>query len=427
MISSAPANLLRSAFDAAIAAVDPRRCLPPFLPAPPAGRTVVIGAGKAAASMALAVEEHWPGELSGLVVTRYGHTAPTSRIRVIEAGHPLPDAAGLAAAKQIKESVSHLGPDDLVLCLISGGGSALLSLPPPGVRLEDKQAIGARLLKSGASIHEFNCVRKHLSAIKGGRLALAAAPARVVTLLISDVPGDDPSVIASGPTVPDPTTREEALAVLEKYRIDVSPGVKAFLRSPEAETPKPGAACFEKDEVHLIATSQDALEAAAEVARQHGVTPVILGNATEGEARDVALAQAEIVKYVSGHGQPVPSPCLLLSGGETAVTVCGPGRGGRNTEFLLALAIALEGNPDVHAIACDTDGIDGMENNAGALIAPDTLSRARSLGLDAAAELAANNAFSFFEALDDLIITGPTLTNVSDFRAVLHQREHSTH
>lgn len=423
MISSAPAKLLQSAFEAALAAVDPRRCVPAFLPAPPSGRTVVVGAGKAAASMAHAVEEHWQGELSGLVVTRYGHSVPTSRIRVVEAAHPVPDAAGLAAAKQIKEFVSGLGPNDLVLCLISGGGSALLALPAPGVRLEDKQAIGAALLKSGASIHEFNCVRKHLSAIKGGRLALAAAPARVVTLLISDVPGDDPSVIASGPTVPDPTTTAEALAVLEKYRIDVSPAVNAFLRSPEAETPKPGAAYFEKNEIHLIATSQNALEAAAEVAREQGVTPFILGNAIEGEARDVALAQAEIVKQISSCGRPAPSPCLLLSGGETSVTVRGPGRGGRNAEFLLALAIALEGNPDVHAIACDTDGIDGVEANAGAIIGHDTLSRARALGLDAKAELAANNAFSFFEALDDLVITGPTLTNVSDFRAVLHQRE----
>jgi hydroxypyruvate reductase len=372
--------------------------------------------------MARAVEDHWPGELSGLVVTRYGHSVPTSRIKVVEAGHPVPDAAGLAAAKQIQESVSHLGPDDLVLCLMSGGGSALLALPAPGVRLKDKQAIGGALLKSGASIHEFNCVRKHLSAIKGGRLALAAVPARVVTLLISDVPGDDPSVIASGPTVPDPTTTAEALAVLEKYRIDVSPAVSAFLRSPEAETPKSDAACFAKNEIRLIATSQDALEAAAEVARTNGVTPFILGNAMAGEARDVALVQAEIAKQISSWGQPVPSPCLLLSGGETSVTVRGLGRGGRNTEFLLALAIALEGNPDVHAIACDTDGIDGMENNAGAIIAPDTLSRARTLGLDATAELAANNAFSFFDALDDLVMTGPTLTNVSDFRAVLHQR-----
>lgn len=419
---TAAARLLRSVFDAAVAAADPRRCLPAFLPAPSSGKTVVIGAGKAAASMARAVEEHWPGELSGLVVTRYGHGAHTSRIKVVEAGHPVPDAAGLAAAKQIKESVSHLGPNDLVLCLMSGGGSALLALPAAGLRLEDKQAIGRTLLKSGASIREFNCVRKHLSAIKGGRLALAAAPAKVVTLLISDVPGDDPSIIASGPTVPDPTTTVEALAVLEKYGVDISPAVKAFLHRPEAETPKPGAACFEKNEIHLIATSQNALEAAAAVARGHGVTPLILGNAIEGEARDVARMQAEIAKQISSHGRPATSPCLLLSGGETSVTVRGSGRGGRNTEFLLALALALDGDPDVHAIACDTDGIDGMENNAGAIIAPDTLSRARALGLNAQAELDANNAFSFFDALGDLIVTGPTLTNVNDFRAVLHWR-----
>ena len=372
--------------------------------------------------MARAVEEHWQGEFSGLVVTRYGHSVPTSRIKVIEAGHPVPDAAGLAAAKQIKEMVSDLGPNDLVLCLISGGGSALLALPAPGIRLEDKQAIGRALLKSGASILEFNCVRKHLSAIKGGRLAVAAAPAKVVTLLISDVPGDDPSVIASGPTVPDPTTAADALAVLEKYGVKISPAVKTFLHGPDAETPKPGAACFEKNEIHLIATSQDALEAAAGVARAHGITPFILGNAIEGEAREVALAHAEIAKRISARDEPAPSPCLILSGGETSVTVRGSGRGGRNTEFLLALAIALDGNPDVHAIACDTDGIDGTETNAGAVIGPDTLARAHSLGLDASAELANNNAFAFFEALGDLVITGPTLTNVNDFRAVLHQR-----
>ena len=424
MSSPNATKLLRLALDAAIAAADPGRCLPPYLPAPLSGRTIVIGAGKAAASMARAVEEHWQSELSGLVVTRYGHGVPTSKIKVIEASHPVPDAAGMAAAKQVMESVSRLGPNDLVLCLISGGGSALLALPAPGIRLEDKQAIGRALLKSGASIQEFNCVRKHLSAIKGGRLAVAAAPAKVVTLLISDVPGDDPSIIASGPTVPDPTTTADALAVLEKYGVGISPAVQAFLRSPEAETPKPGAACFEKNEIHLIATPRDALEAAAAVAREHGVAPLILGDAIEGEARDVALMHAEIAKQVSARDQPIASPCMLLSGGETTVTVCGSGRGGRNTEFLLALAIALDGEPHVHAIACDTDGIDGVENNAGAIIAPDTLSRARSLGLNAEAELADNNAFAFFEALGDLVVTGPTLTNVNDFRAVLHQRNH---
>ncbi len=422
MSSVDAAKLLRLAFEAAVAAANPQHRLPAFLPAPPSGKTVVVGAGKAAASMARAVEEHWQGELTGLVVTRYGHGVPTSRIKVIEASHPVPDAAGMGAAKQIMESVSGLGPNDLVLCLISGGGSALLALPAPGIRLEDKQAIGRALLRSGASIQEFNCVRKHLSAIKGGRLAVAAAPAKVVTLVISDVPGNDPSIIASGPTVPDPTTTADALGVLEKYGVEISPAVQAFLRSPEAETPKPGAACFAKNEVHLIATPQDALEAAAAVAREHGVTPHILGDAIEGEARDVARVQAEIVKQISACDQPVASPCMLLSGGETTVTVRGSGRGGRNTEFLLALAIALDGEPDVHAIACDTDGIDGVESNAGAIIAPDTLSRARSLGLNAEAELADNNAFAFFEALGDLVVTGPTLTNVNDFRAVLHQR-----
>ena len=416
------AKLLRLAFEAAVAAANPQHRLPAFLPSPPSGKTVVVGAGKAAASMARAVEEHWQGELTGLVVTRYGHGVPTSRIKVIEASHPVPDAAGMGAAKQILESVAGLGPNDLVLCLISGGGSALLALPAPGIQLEDKQAIGRALLRSGASIKEFNCVRKHLSAIKGGRLAVAAAPAKVVTLLISDVPGDDPSIIASGPTVPDPTTTADALAVLEKYGVEISPAVRTFLRSAEAETPKPGAACFEKNEVRLIATPRDALEAAAAIAREHGVTPHILGDAIEGEARDVARVQAEIAKQISACDQPVASPCMLLSGGETTVTVRGSGRGGRNTEFLLALAIALDGEPNVHAIACDTDGIDGVESNAGAIIAPDTLSRAHSLGLNAQAELADNNAFAFFEALGDLVVTGPTLTNVNDFRAVLHQR-----
>ena len=417
----ASAKLLQRAFVAAIAAVDPQHCLPAFLPAPPSGRTIVIGAGKAAAAMALAVEENWPGPLSGLVVIPPGHGAPTTRIKVVEASHPVPDAAGVAAAKQIIASISNLQPNDLVLCLISGGGSALLALPAPGIRLEDKQTIGRALLKSGATIQEFNCVRKHLSAIKGGRLAMAAAPAKVVTLLISDVPGDDPSVIASGPTVPDPTTIADTRAVLEKYRVDVSPEVKAFLLDPKAETPKPGDACFEKTEVHLIATAQDALAAAAAVAREHGVTPFILDSALQGEARAVALSQAAIVKQITERGQPVGSPCLLLSGGETSVTVRGSGRGGRNTEFLLALAIALDGNSDVHAIACDTDGIDGTQGNAGALITPDTLARARALGLNATAELDANNSFTFFEALADLVITGPTRTNVSDFRALLHR------
>jgi hydroxypyruvate reductase len=329
----------------------------------------------------------------------------------------------MAAATEIIESISNLQSNDLVLCLISGGGSALLALPGPGLRLEDKRAIGHALLKSGASIQEFNCVRKHLSAIKGGRLAVAAAPARVVTLVISDVPGDDPSIIASGPTVPDPTTIADARTVLKKYRVELPPRVQAFLRRPEAETPKPGAASFEKNEVHLIATARDALEAAAAIAREHGVTPLVLGGAIQGEARDVAQSYAKIVKQISASGQPVQSPCLLLSGGETSVTVRGSGRGGRNTEFLLALALVLDGDPAVHAIACDTDGIDGTEGNAGALIAPDTLARARTLGLNAAAELAANNSFSFFDALGDLVITGPTLTNVSDFRALL-LREH---
>ena len=419
-----PRELLRSVFAAAVAAADPLRAVPLFLPPPTKGRTVVVGAGKAAAAMARAVEDHWQGELSGLVVTRYGHGLPTSRIEVVEASHPVPDAAGMAAAGRIRDLVTGLTPDDLVLCLISGGGSALLALPAPGITLDDKQTVGRQLLRSGANIREFNCVRKHLSAIKGGRLAEAARPARVVTFLISDVPGDDPSVIASGPTVPDPSTREEALAVLRKYAVDPPPAVLEHLRCPAAETPKPGAACFDGNEVHLIATPQQALEAAAAEARRQGVPALILGNSIEGEARDVALVHAGIARPIAAHGQPHLAPCLVLSGGETSVTVCGAGRGGRNAEFLLALGLALDGHPGVHAIACDTDGIDGVEDNAGAVLSPDTLQRADALGLDAAARLADNDAYAFFAALGDLVVTGPTRTNVNDFRAILVEATH---
>lgn len=412
-----PDALLRGAFQAAIAAADPRLAVPRHLPSPPRGHTIVIGAGKAAAAMAKAVEDHWPGELSGVVVTRYGHGLPTSRIRVIEASHPVPDAAGLAAAGEILQAVSGLTADDLVLCLISGGGSSLLALPAPGIDLADKQAIGRQLLKSGATIEEFNCVRKHLSAIKGGRLAVAAAPARVVSLLISDVPGDDPSVIASGPTVPDPTTCADALTILAKYGVALSPAVQAHLQSAAAETPKPGDAVFAKTELHLIATPQQALEAAAEFAHAQGLHTVILGDAIEGEAREVAAGHAQIARQTQAAGRDLP--CLILSGGETSVTVRGNGRGGRNAEFLLGLAVALDGAAGIHALAGDTDGIDGVEDNAGAILAPDSLERAAALGVDAREELDANNAFAFFEALDDLVVTGPTLTNVNDFRAIL--------
>ena len=413
-----PRLFLANLFQAAVRAADPAACVPHHLPQPPKGRTLVVGAGKAAAAMARAVEDHWPGELSGLVVTRYGHGAPCRRIEVVEAAHPVPDAAGQAAAARMLAVVRGLTSDDLVLVLISGGGSALLALPWEGVTLADKQQINRALLKSGAGIDEMNCVRKHLSAIKGGRLAAAAYPARVVTLVISDVPGDDPAVVASGPTVADPTTCEDALAILERYRIEVRPGVRAVLESGVSETPKPGDVRFSHCETLVIATARGSLAAAAEAAREAGVTPLILGDAIEGEAREVAKVMAGIAKSCSQHGEPACPPCVLLSGGETTVTVRGQGRGGRNAEFLLALAVALDGAAGVHALACDTDGIDGTEDNAGAILAADTLKRARAQGLDAAARLADNDGYGFFAALGDLVVTGPTRTNVNDFRAI---------
>jgi hydroxypyruvate reductase len=410
--------MFRAAVDAAL----PARVLPRHLPQPARGRTIVIGAGKAGGSMAKAVEDHWPGPLEGLVVTRYGHALPCRRIEVVEASHPVPDEAGRRAAERILRLVQSLTRDDLVLCLISGGGSALLALPAPGITFADKQAVNKALLKSGATIAEINCVRKHLSAIKGGRLAAAAAPARVVTMMISDVPGDDPSVIASGPTVADATKREHALSVLDKYGIDTAPAVRAWLARPESETPKPNDSLLSRVENIIIARPQDALEAAAAVARHAGYTPLILGNALEGEAREVALVHAGIARQCAGFAQPAAPPCVLLSGGETTVTVRGTGRGGRNTEFLLALAIALQGHPGIHAIACDTDGIDGTEDNAGAILGPDTLRRSAERRISAKACLADNDGYGFFAALDDLVNTGPTLTNVNDFRAIAIDR-----
>ena len=415
-------SLLREMFAAALRAADAEAALLPYLPKPPRGRTIVLGAGKAAAAMARAVERHWPQDrpLSGLVITRYGHgVAALKRIEVVEASHPVPDATGEAAAARILAMAQGLAEDDLVLCLISGGGSALLALPARGLTLADKQGVNRALLKSGAAIDEMNAVRKHLSGIKGGRLAAAAAPARVVTLTISDVPGDDPSVIASGPTVPDPSTLADARAVLAHYRIAVPPAVTARLADPAAETPKPGDAAFRRAETHVVAGPQAALEAAAAVARAAGVTPLILGNAIEGEAVEVARVMAGIARQCAGYGQPVPPPCVLLSGGETTVTVRGHGRGGRNAEFLLGLAVALGGAPGIHAIACDTDGIDGTEDNAGAVIGPDTLARAGALGVDPKAALRDNDGYSLFQSLGDLVLTGPTLTNVNDFRAIL--------
>ena len=424
MTRDAPAAQLRAMLDAAIDAARPDRRIPEFLPPRPRGRTIVVGAGKAAAAMARAVEDHMEGPVEGLVVTRYGHAEGVTceRIEVVEAAHPVPDEAGERASRRILQLARSAGADDLVLCLISGGGSALLTLPAPGLTLADKQAINRALLRCGADIHQMNAVRKHLSAIKGGRLAAAAHPARVVSLLISDVPGDDPATIASGPTVPDPTTFADALSVLERYGLTGPAAVLEHLRRGGDETPKPGDPRLAAAETVLIATPRASLEAAAGLARGWGVTPVILGDAIEGEAREVARDQARLVESVLRRGEPAAPPCVLLSGGETTVTVRGRGRGGRNVEFLLGLALALDGAPGVHALAADTDGIDGSEDNAGAVIGPDTLRRAGDAGLDAATRLADNDAYGFFAALGDLVVTGPTRTNVNDFRAILIER-----
>ena len=411
---------LRGIFDAAVAAADPRVMLASYLPSKPAGRCVVVGTGKSAASMAAALEAAWPDvPLCGVVVTRYGHAVPTSRIEVIEASHPVPDANSERGARLVLEAVAGLGPDDLVLALISGGGSALMALPAPGITLADKQAINRALLASGATISEMNCVRKHLSAIKGGRLAAAAAPARVVTLAISDVPGDDPAVIASGPTVPDATSFAQARALLRRYNIAAPQAVTSRLEQAADETPKPGS--LPHASFQLIATPSMALQAAAAAASEAGLTPLILGDALEGESREMGTVMAGIARSVRAHGQPLAGPAVLLSGGETTVTIgAGPaGRGGRNTTFLLGLAVALDGAPGIWAIAGDTDGIDGTEDAAGALVAPDTLARARAAGLDPRAVLAAHDSYGLFDAIGDLVRTGPTLTNVNDVRAVL--------
>ncbi len=414
-----PEILLRRLFAVAVEAAQPAHCVPPHLPDPPKGRTVVIGAGKASAAMARAVEDHWPGPLEGLVVTRYGHAVPCDRIRIVEASHPVPDAAGQRAAAEILEIAATVGPEDLLICLISGGGSALLPLPADGIGLDDKMAVNRALLKSGATISEMNCARKHLSAIKGGRLAAAAYPARLLTLLISDVPGDDPSVIASGPTVADPTTFADARAILDRYRIDLPDAVARHLDHAADESVKPGDPMLASAETIVIAKPQASLEAAAAEAHRHGFDPLILSDCIEGEAREVARVHAAIAFQVARRGQPAKAPCVLLSGGETTVTVTGHGRGGRNAEFLLSLAAELDGHPGIHAIACDTDGIDGSEDNAGCLCGPDTLDRARSMGLNPRERLEDNDGYGFFAALDDLVVGGPTLTNVNDFRAIL--------
>lgn len=429
-IASRP--FLLSLFRAAVDAASPARCLPPHLPRPPKGRTIVVGAGKAAAAMAATVEQHWAGEfgagefgageLSGLVITRYGHGVPTSRIEVVEAGHPLPDEAGLDAARRIRALADGLTKDDMLLCLWSGGGSALLTAPAPGVSLADKQALNRALLRSGATIAEINCVRRHLSTIKGGRLALAAAPAKVVSLMISDVPGDDPAVIASGPTCGDATTLADARAVLARFAIAPPPSIAAALADPANETPSLGDPHLRDVRNLVIATPQHSLEAAAEAARRAGVTPVLLGDALEGEARMLGTFMAGMARSCRRHGAPGEPPCVLISGGETSVTVRGAGRGGRNMEFLAGLALALNGEPAISALAGDTDGIDGTEAAAGAFIGPETLRRAAGRGLDVSALLNANDCYTLFERLRDLVVTGPTRTNVNDFRAVLIDR-----
>lgn len=405
---------LRSFFNVALAAVDPLQCVVPYLPSSPKGRTIVLGAGKASARMALAVEAAWKGPLSGLVVTRYGHGEVCSQIEIVEAAHPVPDSAGEAAARRMLALAKTAGPDDLVLVLVSGGGSSLITLPAPGLSMEDLQGLNKTLLRSGAAIGEMNVVRRHLSSIKGGRLAQACGSATVVTLVVSDVPGDDPAVVASGPTVADHTTPADALAVLQLYGIPVSAAVLAVLEQPVLDA----AAVVGERHVHVIATAQIALRAAEVHAQQLGLQVVNLGGAIEGESRDVARAQASMVREIKAKLK-VGKPCLLLSGGETTVTVRGNGRGGRNAEFLLALALDLQGEAGVYALACDTDGIDGVEDNAGGVIAPDSLRRASGLGLDPAALLANNDAYAFFLGLGDLITTGPTRTNVNDFRAIL--------
>ncbi len=423
MIEARP--FLNDLFATSISAVSPERTLPSHLPSPPKGRTLILGAGKAAASMAKSVQDNWKGprdanRFGGMVVTRYNHDLPLDGIEVVQSGHPMPDDNGEKAARKMLQLASELTQDDMLLCLMSGGASALLSCPAEGLNMRDIRAVNKALLTCGAAIDEMNCVRKHLSAVAGGRLARAAGKAKIVTLLVSDVPGDDPSVIGSGPTVADPTTFADALAVIKKYGITPPAPVMQHLEAGREESVKPGDACVKNSESIIIARPQDALDAAEALARKHGVTPVILGHRIEGEAREVARVMAGIAFHIEEQGQPARAPAVIISGGETTVTVKGEhGRGGRNAEYLLSLMIALGGHPRISAMAGDTDGIDGTEDNAGAIITPDSLQRGLAQGMKATDFLANNDAYSYFWKLNDLIITGPTRTNVNDFRAIL--------
>jgi glycerate 2-kinase len=421
---NAPRELLLGSFHAALAAADPLKIVPNHLPKPPKGRTLVVGAGKAAAAMALAVEQHWPADapLDGLVITRYQHGLLTNRIAVIEAAHPVPDQSGEKAAQEIFRRVRALGKDDLCLVLVSGGGSSLLSLPAEGITMEDLRATTRELLRCGAPIQEMNTVRKHLSAIQGGRLA-AASRAPVLALLISDVTGDDPTHIASGPCAPDPTTYHDALDILQRYEIKAPRSVAEHLtrgaRGDAIETPKPGDPLFKRVENRVIATAHDALEAAASHFRRQHIAAAVLGDSVTGEAREVAKVYGALAREIRERSAPWPAPVALISGGECTVTMRGKGRGGRCSEFLLSLAVNMNGLEGVHALACDTDGIDGSEDNAGVLLAPDSVKRAQKQKLNAAKLLDDNDSYGFFHALGDLVVTGPTRTNVNDYRVIL--------
>ena len=414
-----PEQILRKLFDTAVAAANPTLCLPSFLPQSPEGRTLVVGAGKASAVMAQSIESHWNGALSGLVITRYDYGQPCKHIDIVEAAHPVPDQIGLNAAKRIMQLVSQLGTNDLCIAVMSGGASSLLTLPADGLTLADKQEVNRALLRSGATISEMNCIRKHLSAVKGGRLAAQVAPARLVTLLISDVPGDNPDVIGSGPTVPDQTTFEDALRIVKKFNIELPRSVARYLERGELETPKPGDPIFQGSEVHIIARPAASLKAAAKKAREVGLNVLLLSDSLEGVAHQVAKDHAKLALAVREGSGPVVPPALIISGGELTVKLLGNGRGGPNSEYMLAMAIALNEADGIHAIACDTDGIDGSEDNAGAIISPSTLRRGIKAGVNPHNHLIDNDSYSFFKALNDLIITGPTYTNVNDFRAIL--------